>query len=182
MNGLLSSAARWMRRLGWPGIVGLGFAAYAAMFFATAVVPAQTGLEQLRQQAAAREALVAQLAREGGSDAQGPESRLTRFYAFFPQQDTAAAWLEKIYAAAGKQALGLQTGEYRFVPDGSGKLGRYEITLPVKGPYVQVRKFIADVLTEIPVAALEDVRIRRDTIGSDVVEAKIKFALYLRVG
>ena len=47
---------------------------------------------------------------------------------------------------------------------------------------MQVRKFIADVLNEIPVAALEDVRIRRDTIGNDVVEAKIKFALYLRVG
>lgn len=182
MNGLTWSPARWMRRLGWPGIVGVGFAVYAAMFFATAVVPAQTRLEQLRQQVAAGEALVAELAREGGGDAQSPASRLDRFYAFFPPQDTAAAWLEKIYAAAGKQTLGLQTGEYRFVPDAGGKLGRYEITLPVKGPYVQVRKFIADVLNEIPVAALEDVRIRRDTIGNDVVEAKIKFALYLRVG
>lgn len=180
MNGLRRRFAYLMRQLGAGGIVGIGLAVYAAMYYASAIVPAQAKVEQLQQRVAASEARAAKLAREGGAAAQGPEARLASFYASFPTRDSVSAWLEKLYGVASTQTLSLENGEYRFLAATSGKLGRYEIVLPVKGEYVQIRKFIAEVLREIPVAALEDVRFKRENISSETIEAKIRLVLYLR--
>jgi hypothetical protein len=88
-------------------------------------------------------------------------------------------WLERIYGAAEKNGVALEVGEYRLVQEKGWKLARYQLTLPVKGSYGQVRGFIAQVLTDVPAAALEEIGFRRDTVGTDRIDVRVRLTLYL---
>jgi hypothetical protein len=47
------------------------------------------------------------------------------------------------------------------------------------GGYAQVRTFLEQVLTQIPAAALDEVTIRRESIGSRATETRVRLTLYL---
>jgi Tfp pilus assembly protein PilO len=180
MIGLRSRVAYWLKILGWPGWAGAGLVIFSAIFYALAIIPSSASLEQARQEAvAARETLkkMAQQGMQGGND---QESRLAAFYRFFPAMAAAPDWLEKIYAAAARQSISLEQGEYKLLGSRGDRLAVYQINLPIKGSDLQIRNFVAEVLNEVPVAALEDVSFQRQGIGSPAVEAKVRLMLYLR--
>ena len=56
---------------------------------------------------------------------------------------------------------------------------RFQMVLPVKGEYRQIRRFLAALPAEIPIIALEDVQFSRQNVGDSTVEARIRMALYL---
>jgi hypothetical protein len=87
--------------------------------------------------------------------------------------------LAKIYGAAERQSLKLEQGEYRAVADNVSKLTHYQVMLPVKGTYPQVRKFVASALTEVPNLSLESIQFERQKVSDTIVDAKIKMVLYL---
>jgi len=62
------------------------------------------------------------------------------------------------------------------------KLARYEMVMPVRGQYAQVRGFVADALRAVPAMALTDVAIKREGVESELLEASLKFHLYLSEG
>jgi hypothetical protein len=80
---------------------------------------------------------------------------------------------------AESHGLSLDQGEYSAVPDKTAKLVCFQITLPVKGEYLKIRKFLAALPTELPIIALENVQFQRQKIADPVVEAKIRLVLYL---
>lgn len=167
----------WRRRLGWPGMAGAALLALAVLFLLGVVIPEHLKATDLEQRATAAAA-----AAKAGTVPTGltPEARLASFYQTFPERSTAPEWLEKIYAAGAQAALTLDKGEYKLNPDRDARLVRYEISLPVRGSYVQIRQFIRAVLAEIPFAALSDIQIRRGKVSDPNVEAGIRFTLYLR--
>jgi Tfp pilus assembly protein PilO len=174
---LSSRVGRLFDGAGWPGAVGLSLMVFATAFYWSWLKPEETRLKALQQtidrsgrQAAALAGLPRPLA---------TEEKLASFYQFFPHSNGVPDQLEKIYAVAEKQALRLDQGEYRAVRDGVGRLVRYQIMLPVKGTYPQIRQFVGGVLTDIPSIALENVQFERQKIGEVAVEAKIKFVMYL---
>lgn len=154
---------------------------FAAIFYALAIIPSSSRLEQVRQEAATvRETLkkMAQQGMEGGND---QKSRLAAFYNFFPTMAAAPDWLEKIYAAAARQSISLEQGEYKLLGSSGERLAAYQINLPIRGSDLQIRNFVAEVLNSVPVAALEDLSFQRPAIGGSAVEAKVRLMLYLRV-
>lgn len=177
----MKALAWWLRRLavrlGWGGIFGLLLLAGSAIAYGVVVKRDEARLRQLEHQATSLRTRIQQ-AERGGITLTGAEAQLAEFYGFF-SSSSATAWLDKIYGAAARQGLALEQGEYRSAPDKTGKLVRYQVTFPVKGSYVQVRKFIDAVLTEVPVAALEDVGFKREAVGSTSLEARVKFTLFL---
>jgi hypothetical protein len=52
----------------------------------------------------------------------------------------------------------------------------------LRGGYAQVRSFLDQVLTQIPAAALEEVTIRRDSVGARATETRVRLTLYLANG
>lgn len=88
--------------------------------------------------------------------------------------------MSKLYNAATQQNLALEQGEYRLAPERDSKLTRYDVTLPVKGGYLQIRKFLAQSLTEMPALALESVSFSRQRADESMVNAQLQFTLYLR--
>lgn len=177
MKAFVWSARRLAIRLGWGGMAGVLLLAGSVLYDGVAVQRDAARLDRIEHQARSLRARIQQAAR-GGITLNGAEAQLAEFYGFFAPGEP-SAWLEKIYAAAAKHGLALERGEYRSAPDKTGKLVRYQVTLPLKGSYVQVREFIDDVLTTVPVAALEEVGFKRESVGAANLEARVTFTLFL---
>lgn len=165
---------RTLRRLGAPGIAGIGLMlACAAMY-----VSAQRPLEaRVAAERAVLESRGAQLSR--GGPAPTPEAGLEAFYRYFATGVDAEQQLERLFALARRQQLELLQGSYGYNRVPGERLARYEISLPVKGTYAQVRRFLASALNEIPVVALDRVAFERKRAVDPHVEANIRLTLFV---
>lgn len=177
MSEYVSRARYWLEGIGWPGITGLALFALSIAVAATAISVRLAELDAVR---AAGEGQEERRAGDAQSRAQASrDEQLLTFYGHFPALSTLPDWLERVYGAAEKNGVALEIGEYRLVQDKNWKLTRYQLTLPVKGSYQQIRGFIAQVLTDVPASALEEIGFRRDTVGSDRIDARLRLTLYL---
>ncbi|HZN85726.1 MAG TPA: hypothetical protein VFB53_02970 [Burkholderiales bacterium] len=165
---------RALRRLGAPGIAGIGvLAACAAMFF-SAQLPLEARL------AAARAALAAEEERAArGGAPLTPEAGLAAYYKFFATGVGHERQLERLFALARQSQLQLLQGAYRYQREPGERLARYEVALPVRGSYAQIRRFLAAALNEIPVASLDRIAFERKRAADSQVEANIRFTLFL---
>jgi Tfp pilus assembly protein PilO len=171
------SVKRALLRLRWPGFAGVTLLALAAGFALLGIQPARERLRSLDAQSA-------QLRARAGAERQPAEpptqrGQLTNFYAFFPLTDAVPDLLGKIHRAAQRNDLVLEKGEYKLAREPDFRLARYQITLPVSGAYSQVRGFVNDVLDAIPTAALEELTLKRESIGDELLEARVRLAVYL---
>jgi hypothetical protein len=171
------AAARFAERLGWQGIAGVGLLVFAASFWFSTVAPARDAKLALEDQVQRLEKRVR--AGAPGSARPSAAERLAEFYAFFPAAATTPDWLARIDAAARANGLRLAVGEYKVSRVPGSRLARYEITFPLQGPYPRLRAFLEEALTEVPAAAVEEVSLKRETVESATVEARIRLALYL---
>ena len=170
---------RGLARLSREGAAGALLLAVCGAFYFTALRPTEVRLDQLQTRVTSLHDQLRATARTLRPDADAPAEQLVTYYKFFPTQTSAPTWLAKIYRAASDQNLQLEQGDYRAGREKAGRLVRYQITLPVKGSYVQLRKFLAAVLSEIPIVSLDHISFERQKIGDDFVEAKIRLTLYL---
>lgn len=181
---------RWqMEQLGVPGKIGVGLIIFSAVFFIVAVLPRR---EESSALMAKVEAMQAQLkaepaqptpprgvvARKAVHGSQG----LQLFYEFFPKVDSTPFWINEVVQSATEHAVEIEGTEYRMVREKDVKLARYEMLVPVRGRYAQVRGFIADALRSVPPMALVDVAIKREGVESELLDANLKFNLYLSEG
>jgi Tfp pilus assembly protein PilO len=187
MNAVsLRKIAWWLRHgrrtAGPVGLAGLALLLGAVLFYVATVPSSQARLTELRQATASLHERLQRAAGSFDDFARTPEEQLANFYGAFPAIGATPDLLDKIYRAAARRGLTLQQGEYRTKRDRSSLLTRYQISLPVSGPYLQVREFLADVLRQIPFLALDNVSFQREKIGESVVEARVNFTLYLGEG
>jgi hypothetical protein len=169
--------SRWVNGTGWSGAVGLGLLVFCAAFYLSWLLPEQGRLTELRLQVLSAQDQAARAST--AARPVGTAEKLTAFYGSFPRPLGVPEILDRIYTAADRQKLKLDQAEYRVTQDNVGKLARYQITLPLKGTYPQIRMFVGLVLADIPAVSLENVQFERQKIGDTTVEAKIKLVLYL---
>lgn len=169
----------WRRILGWPGVVALGLMASLLPFYLSAVRPLQAHLDEVRQSVARQLRHDALAGKQDEGRQRGPDEQLAEYYRFFPPVRSAPQWLEKLITLAESNGLSIDQGEYHATQDKVGRLVRFQISLPVKGEYRQLRKFLAAVPGELPVMALEKVQFERQNIADPAVEARIGLVLYL---
>lgn len=168
----------WQAGLGWPGMAGIGLLIGGLFFYWSAIRPAEQAFADLRERAAALTRTLA----EGpapGTRADTPEKQLATFYAAFPPDSHMADALDRIYAVAAEQKLELAKGEYRLLPERSGRLLRYRIILPIRASYPRIRAFLTAVVGRSPHIAVENIRFERPNIADPVIEADIHLLLYL---
>lgn len=165
-------------RLGWRGVVGIVLIIGAVGFWLLALRP-------MRQQGQVLHEQVTELRTRlrAGGEASAPvatrSGQLDAFYGFFPRVDTLPDWIGRVHVAAARNGLVLETGEYQLEHGKDARLARYQITLPIKGTYPQLRGFVAEVLEKVPAAGLEDVVIKREAIGVPTLDAQLRFVVYL---
>lgn len=166
-----------LRRLGRPGVVAIGIALFAAMGWLSAVAP----LESRRESAEKRLAELQSAARPGTHARGQGDTGLERFYAFF-RGHSAADRLEAVHALAREAGLQLKQGSYRFSAGQGERLARYEMTLPVRGSYAQIRRFLARLLNEVPVASLDQVAFEKKRADDPHVEAQLRLTVFVELG
>ena len=174
MSPARAKVDRALRRLGRPGVAGIGVLIFCAMSWASAVMPLKSRL------AAANAELVtlqAKTVRQRAAGATG--DGLNAFYAYFAGGKSGTDLLQRIFALAGDAGIELRQGTYRYNRVSGEPIARYEVTLPVKGSYVQIRRFLASVLNEIPVVSLDQVGFEKRRIGDSDVEAQLHLTLFL---
>jgi hypothetical protein len=178
---------RWQtERLGAPGKIGVGLFVFSAVFFLAAVLPRQAESRALMLKAETIQARVRAAPATHEDERPRPQMSgsqgLKVFYAFFPNTDSTPLWIGEVVQAAAKYGVEINATEYRMDREKDVKLARYEMVLPVRGQYPLVRGFVADALRAVPAMALADVAIKRESVGSELLEVNLKFNLYLSEG
>jgi hypothetical protein len=86
--------------------------------------------------------------------------------------------LEWLVSAAQRAGLGLERADYSLGAATAGALTRVEATLPLTGSYAGVRRFVAEVLNELPHSALESLQIERATAQAKELQATARLVLF----
>jgi len=178
-RGLMRARFRaGVKKLGAAGIVGVGIFAMCGAFYFSALQPVETRLQMMRD----RVALIQGAGSKPGGISDGrltQTEQLAIFYGSFPTKSSVPASLEKIYAAAASESLNIDQADYKVSRTGLEKMSRYQITLPLRGRYSRIHKFLIKVLKDVPSASLEHVLFERKKIGDSSVNATVIFALHL---
>ena len=178
MNGMRSlgaSVARALAMLGAPGVIGAGLLVFLGALYVSAVRPEQARLGELQAE-------LSQAQQRKTQDAVRPPSStetLDAFYAAFPGGEQLPDLLGKVFLAAKSQDLRLEQGEYRVVGGAGSVLTQFQITLPVRGSYPQIRKFVNAALEEVPTLSLDSIHFERQKVADAAIEAKVRLIVYL---
>lgn len=96
-----------------------------------------------------------------------------------PLSPAAETALRRLFQAAEEEGLNLEQGDYRLIDESGAGRRRYQLTLPLSGPYPAIRSFLARSLNDDRALALNAVELRRETIEAGDLEANLRFTLYL---
>ncbi|RPI45030.1 MAG: hypothetical protein EHM59_11280 [Betaproteobacteria bacterium] len=108
------------------------------------------------------------------------EERLAAFESTLCESGQLGAYVGTVFEVAAKQGLALAQAEYKLDHDKAGGFSTYQMTLPVRGPYPRLRRFVDATLAEIACAALETVDFKREGIGATEAEARLRFVFFLK--
>jgi hypothetical protein len=173
---LLAHLRYQLQRHGWPAAVGLVLLALAAAWQWRGVDDARARSTQLHSaQSAARQHMARVPSQE-----QAAGQALADFYAGLPPQSSAGEAVAQMHRAAAAHAVQLAQGDYRLTRDAGTALVRYQISLPARAAYPQLRDWLADVMNTQGTVALEDLSLRRDEVSGEPVQARVRLTLFLR--
>ena len=161
------------------GVIGVGLAVFAVAMYLSAVVPAREQLAKLESRAARQSQTQRAPANGLRSVAMRGTEQLEQFNRNFPPLTEAPEQILKLHKIAAQNGIALDTGEYQLSRERDASLARYQVTLPLRGTYWQVRLFVAQVLAELPASALEEISIKRESVSARDIETRVRFTLYL---
>lgn len=171
---------RWqLARLGAIGKIGAGSLAFAVVFFIAAVSPQDTAIHAFKERASVMQIQSQSNGVAGPGRKIGDAQALQIFYDFFPRIDSSPYWIEELALVAKKRGVEINSSDYRLVHKKGGKLARYEMMLPVRGRYAQIRAFIADALAAVPAMAITGIVIRREDVQTEQLDVRLEIILYL---
>jgi hypothetical protein len=166
-------ALAWLRygaeRLGWPGLLGLVLSVAAVAVWSLLLLPLESANgEQYRRLAELR------IRRQAMPAA--PPAEVSRLSALAG----GAALLPlvgAVHAAARQHQVVLAQGEYVWQNAGEDRPARYRMIFPVRGKYPDLRAWVAELATKNPELVLEGFDLRRENIGSETLDGRIRFVV-----
>lgn len=169
----------FVHRLGWPGAGGLALIALAAGYALFGLLSGVEARDRAEERALRAQARLARVQSGAEPVPEPPGRQLASFHQALPAQFDATASIDRIYEAAAAEGLSLARGEYALQIDPETRLARYQILLPVRGSYPQLRRFLGSALAAVPALALDDVEFQRKDIAETQLEARVRMTLYL---
>lgn len=167
-----------MRRLGWPGALTALLAAAAAVV-QFGLLPA----ERAQSVDLSRRLVVLKQPPTPAEDADSTNrERLQVFNALMPPASQYPGVLRYLFDLAAEHNLVATQAEYTAQSSDEGGYVAYDVVLPMKGPYPQIRAFIGDALLHLPTLAVQGVAFSRDDARAAEVQASLRLRLYLRSG
>jgi hypothetical protein len=158
-------------RIGPAGITGVAGLIAAAVIAVSALIPGQHALEALNAGLARAQHPQAAVAAQQG---------IARVVASLPGREQVPAVISQVLEQSQKAGVSLDRGHYTYTPPKSGDVGRYELEFPITAGYTNIRNFINRTLTAIPAAGLDRLRVERKTVGDVIVNADVRFVIFVR--
>ena len=168
---VLLNLLRLREELGALGVFSIGLLVAAALFLGFVVKPAQERTDQLDLELAKHSGAPVSTEPAGAGD------RLAALYRFLQRSEAPTDWLAKLYGIAVATGVELQSASYRTPPT-TGRVERYEISVPVTGSYAQIREFIKRSLAEIPILSIDQLSIKRQSRNDGAVQAELRLTLH----
>jgi hypothetical protein len=177
-HALIWRLHHFARSLNRIAVLGLGLLAFEAGFYFITVAPMLEARDALRARVFAQHLPATQNSQSTAVNAD-PRLDLAKFYATLGRPSNVPDLLRRLHADAKNHGLLLQQAEYRPVPNPVAKVLRYQILLPAKGTYPEIRMFLAQASRDLPGLAIDGLNFQRQQIGDGVVDAQIKLSLFL---
>ncbi len=176
----ISQQASWqVARLGSVGKIGVGIFAAAIVFFLAAVLPQNATVSELKERADTMQVNVSAQNGSGPERRMGGDQALQIFYDFFPRVDSSPFWVRELVRIAKKNGVEMNSSDYRLIHESNARLARYEMILPIRGRYPQIRSFIADSLQDIPALAIAGMAIKRENVQTEQLDVRLEINLFL---
>jgi hypothetical protein len=106
--------------------------------------------------------------------------RMAAFYAALPEATEAVEAIGVLNDAALRHKVSIVTAEYRVTRAGAGPLLRYQVSVPLRADYVHLHAWLSEVMNALPNAALDDISFKRDDAGVELLDARVRFTVFLR--
>lgn len=170
---------RWrdLRRWGLPGLMALLLAAIAAWLL---LIELPRGAAQLladeQRWTQARQALAAASAARA-APAADPASR---FRSAFPPALDRHRRIEQLLAMATVMGLQSQRSDVRDAAAGANGLMRVRVTMPLTGPYENLRRYVDVALREDSALTLDLLRMERPDPSQPALRAELQWSLWMR--
>lgn len=167
-----------LARVGWAPLAGATLALIGVLHGIGQFAQWQTlqGL-QLRSEQVTEQ--LAQVKRGERKAAPVDEDPLADVHRQLPAQPQATEAIERVYRMARAENISLSRGEYALGVDPETRLARYQIVLPLRGSYPQIRRFLQALLAQMPALVMEDIDLQRKRIGDSELTGRIRMTLYL---
>lgn len=108
------------------------------------------------------------------------EQNLRNFYEALGERSEVERYLKAMFAIAAHTGLSLDQGEYQAQADKNSSTYRYQILLPVKGSYGAIRRFCEQTLLALPFASLDEMSVKRESVGENALDVNLRFTFYLK--
>lgn len=157
-------------------LVGAGFVHFHLM------PQHEAAIESAEQRIAAAERALRDLAGKAPPPQATPEEARARLLERFPAETAINATLGALLDLARSNGLDPASGDYRLAAARGGLLMQYSVTLPLKGDYQSLRRYLIEVHERHPGVAVEDISLHRDSVGTTGLEAQLRLVIFARRG
>jgi type II secretory pathway component PulM len=179
LRRLTWQARQLLRAVGLPGWTAMGLVLACAIGWWGVLQPMQSDAQQLDADSTRLERQIAERAVGNAPPDVTPEQQLAAFTDRFVDEKGIARSLVRLNASAREHGVQLAQAEFKLTSDATEALARYTILLPIQSDYPALRRFIRAALRELPGLALEEVNLRRNDPKAPVLEAQLRFVLFV---
>lgn len=161
-----------LARVGWLPVLATGLLGLAALAQFVLLPALQEESRGIRRSLAAI---------QSGNQPPADRELASLFAAFrgqLAQPDDRGELLKSLFKTGNDAGVTLAQAEYQWQADADCGCLAMQMTLPVKGGYLPIRRFLDNALVSLPALSLDEVSFRRGTVKAAGIEAQIRLTLY----
>jgi len=122
----------------------------------------------------------ARVALRDAAPAARPVATAQSFLAQLPSAEQVPPFIEGVHRLAQAAGVQIERAEYRAPALASGQVLRSQLVLPLTGSYPGITRWLGQVLSEHPSAAIDELSLQREATAGDPVRARVVLSHYSR--
>lgn len=103
---------------------------------------------------------------------------LQQFRDILVLQDATISQLRVIHQKAVAAGLSVAQMDMRRQQDADGTFSQLQVSLPLKGSYLGLKRFCADLLQHIPSVSIDQMIVKREQSNSNIVDVQLTLSLW----
>lgn len=93
-------------------------------------------------------------------------------------QEATSSQLRWLHQKASETGLQVAQLDMRRQQGPAGEFSQLQVSLPVKGSYLALKRFCGELLVQMPSVSIDQISIKREQSGSSLVEAQISLSIW----